>query len=145
MIVQEFYLPKAGWHVIVYYAVTGYYVSSIVGALKRIGCSGETLHKAYRQLKDCDLNTGLTYSNPSARESVMVIAKTSSAEEFNNSLQHEQRHLERQIANAMDIDPDSEDAAYLAGDIASAMFGHAKHLMCDCCRDKTYRKMAFTE
>lgn len=140
MIVQEFYLPKARWRVRVYYAVTGYYVHEIADTLREIGCEGETLKKAYRQLYECDLDTGLTYSNPSERKSVIVIAKSSSAAEFNNSLQHEQRHLERQIANAIGIDPDSEDAAYLAGDIASAMFEHAKHLMCDCCREKLTRK-----
>ena len=145
MIVQRFRLDNVDWGVTVYYAVTGYYVYEIVNKLRRIGCEGETLRKAYRQLYDCDLNTGLTYSNPSIRESVIVIAMSSSASEFNDSLQHEQRHLERQIANALDIDPDSEDAAYLAGDIAKAMFGHAKHLMCDCCRNTTYKRLLLNE
>lgn len=145
MIVQRFRLDKIGWGVTVYYAVTGYYVYEIVSQLRRIGCDGDTLKKAYRQLYHCELDTGLTYSNPALRESVVVISMTSSAEEFNNSLQHEQRHLERQIANALDIDPDSEGAAYLAGDIAKAMFGHAKHLMCDCCRNKVYKRLLLNE
>lgn len=136
MIVQEFYLRRVGWHVMVFYAVTCYYVAEIMSALRNAGCSGEVLSDAYRQLKTCDLDTGLTYTNTARRESVMVIARTTSAAEFNDSMQHEQRHLERHIDDYLGIDPNSEDAAYLAGDIARAMFPHAKHLMCDECRKK---------
>lgn len=141
MIIQEFCLPRIRWRVRVYYAVTGYYVNEIMADLRGIGCHGDDLISAYRQLRDCSLDTGLTYTNGARRSSVMVIAKTSSAEEFNNSLQHEQRHLERHIANYLDIDPNSEDAAYLAGDIAAAMFSHAKHFMCECCRKKLNHRL----
>lgn len=134
MIVQEFYLHRVGWHVKVFYSVTCYYVYEILDALRDIGCSGKTLRDAYKSLYNCDLDSGLTYSNTRTRESVIVIATTSSAAEFNNSLQHEQRHLERHITDSLGIDPNSEDAAYIAGDIAEAMFSHAKHLMCDNCR-----------
>lgn len=134
MIIQEFYLKKVGWHVKVFYSVTCYYVYEILEALREIGCHGRTLEDAYRKLYDCELDTGLTFSNTDLRESVIVIATSSSAAEFNNSLQHEQRHLERHITDSLGIDPNSEDAAYIAGDIACAMFSHAKHLMCDKCR-----------
>lgn len=136
MIVQEFYLSRVGWSVRVYYSVTCYYLYEILNSLREIGCKGKRYEDAYRQLYHCDLDTGLTYSNTRTRESVMVIATSSSAAEFNNSLQHEQRHLERHICEALDIDPNSELAAYIAGDIAKAMFSHAKHLMCDECRKK---------
>lgn len=134
MIIQEFYLEDVDWHVKVFYSVTCYYVYEILDALRSIGCRGETLRDAYRSLYNCDLDTGLTFSNTNDRESVIVIATTSSAAEFNNSLQHEQRHLERHITDALGIDPNSEEAAYIAGDIAKAMFSHAQHLMCDNCR-----------
>ena len=143
MIVQEFYLRRIGWKVKVFYSVTGYNVEEIMSALRNIGCHGGTLRKAYRQIYHCRLNSGLTYSNPITRESVIVIAKSSTSDEFNDSLQHEQRHLERHIANALDIDPDSEDAAYLAGDIAKAMFPQAKRLMCDCWREKLYKRVFY--
>ena len=134
MIVQDFYIGRVGWHVKVFYSVTCYYVHEILNSLRKIGCKGRVLEDAYRSLYNCDLDTGLTYSNTHARESVIVIAKSSSAAEFNNSLQHEQRHLERHITESLGIDPNSEEAAYIAGDIAGEMFSHARHLMCDNCR-----------
>lgn len=140
MIVQDFVLDKIGWRVKVFYAVTGYYLYDIMEAMRKIGCRGVHLHDAYRQIFNSELNTGLTYSNPSRRESVMVIACASSADEFANSLQHEQRHLERHIAESLGIDPYSEDASYLAGDISAAMFPYAKKLLCDGCRQKMLKK-----
>lgn len=134
MIVQEFTLPKAEWRVKVYYSVTGYYVFEILEELRKIGCSGDTMADAYIQLYNCELNTGLTYSNCETHESVMVIASTSSSQEFANSLQHEQNHLKRHIAQTLGIDPYSEDESYLAGDISAAMHPVARKLLCSDCR-----------
>lgn len=134
MIVQEFTLGKIGWRVKVFYAVTGYYLHEILNELRRVGCRGDELDKAYRQMYNFELDSGITYSDPVERESVMVIALTSNSKEFANSLQHEQRHLERHICQALGIDPYSEDASYLAGEINASMFSHAKHFLCEHCR-----------
>ena len=60
----------------------------------------------------------------------MVIAKTSSPDEFMSSLAHEQKHLCSHIEQFYYIDSNSEEAAYLAGDVAKAMFPIAKKYMC---------------
>lgn len=135
MIVQDFCLEKIGWDVKVFYAVTGYYIQEILQALRNAGCEGEYLDYAYRQMFNFQLDTGLTYSNPELRQSVMVIALTSTPQEFANSLQHEQRHLERHICQALGISPYSEDASYLAGEINASMFRYTKRFLCECCRD----------
>lgn len=136
MIVQEFYLPRVKWRVKAYYSVSGYYLCEILHELRRIGCRGDTLDDAYIQLYNCELNTGLTYSNCETRESVMVIAHTSSSQEFANSLQHEQNHLKRHIAQTLGIDPYSEEESYLAGEISAAMHPAARVLLCEDCRSK---------
>lgn len=136
MIIQEFELRKIGWRVRVYYAVTGYYINEIMQALYRIGCRGEYLDNAYRQMFNFELDTGITYSNPDMRQSVMVIALTSTPQEFANSLQHEQRHLERHICTELGISPYSEDAAYLAGEINAKMYPYTRKFLCEHCRKK---------
>lgn len=90
MIVQEFYIPKYGdWHVKVYYAVHTYWADRIIMDLYRIGCRGDSLKRAYRNLTEGRMNTGLTYSDYRKRETVMVISLTSTPEEFQNSWDHE--------------------------------------------------------
>lgn len=134
MIVQDFYIKGYDWHVKVYYAVTTYWADNIMRELQSIGCQGNSLRKAYMSLVSGHLNTGITYSNTRRRESVMVIALTSSPEEFQNSFDHEKGHLCRHISEAFGIDPYSEEEQYLSGEIGQRMFPVAKKFLCEHCR-----------
>ena len=139
MIVHDIYLSDYDWHCKVFYSVTTYWVEDILNELKRIGCSGEKYRRAKENLESGELNTGLTYSNSRKGETVMVIAKTSSPDEFAHSYDHEKGHLAKHIALAYDIDPYGEEFQYLSGDISKKMFPVAKMFMCECCRKKLYK------
>ena len=138
MIRQDIHLDPYGWHVRIYYAVTTYWTERIAGDMWRIGCRGRDLAKAVRNLRSGDLNTGITYSNFREEETVMVISRTSSPEEFLNSWEHEKKHLARHIEQAFGIDPYSEEAAYLEGTIAQKMFPVAKLFICEHCRENLF-------
>ena len=135
MITQDFYLPKYGWHVRVYYAVTTYWRDRIICDLYHAGCRGEELERAKDNLTDGLINTGITYSNFLKGETVMVISLTSSPAEFLNSWLHEMRHLSRHIEQAFGISPYGEEAAYLSGTIGQKMFVVAKGFLCEHCRE----------
>lgn len=68
---------------------------------------------------------------------VIVTAQTESPDEFFNSLVHEICHCAIHIANVLYIDKNSEEFAYLMGDLNMTIFPHIKHLLCDCCRENT--------
>lgn len=140
MIVQDFYIPKYDWRVRVYYAVTTYWTSEILCELHRIGCRGEDFKQAYRNLSSGALNTGLTYSDFEDRETVMVIALTSSPGEFQNSWDHEKGHLCRHISQVFKIDPYGEEAQYLSGEVGQKMFPIAKNFLCEHCRKNLCRR-----
>ena len=89
MIRQRFDIEEYGWKVAVYYAVDCYYTDEIMGRLYDIGCRGDDLETAYRNLSSGKPDTGLTYSNYGTRQTVMVIGITSSPAEFQNSYDHE--------------------------------------------------------
>ena len=135
MIRQKIILPDYGnWEIYAYFAVSQYMTDEIMERLWEVGCDGETALQAYRKLASGDLNTGLCYSNYRKRKSVMVIAKTSSAAEFLNSLHHELCHLTAHIGKVYDLDPVGEDIAYLSGEISMAMYPKIGHLLCEDCR-----------
>lgn len=134
MIRQRLYIDKYDWNVYCYYAVDAYYVDEIAERLIEVGCNGTLLERAVRNMSSGTLNNGLTYSNLQTRESVMVIALTSNASQFLNSLVHELRHLINNICEVWGIEQDSEESCYLAGDVAQMMFGKVRRLMCDHCR-----------
>ena len=115
---QTFSVPGANWDVTVYYAMGKVGAKEILEKLESIGCSGDTLASAKSNLERAALDTGLTYSNYTSRSSILVIHKASNVGEFVNTLSHEKMHLEMHICDALDINPYSEEAARLSGDIS---------------------------
>lgn len=136
MIRQKLYIPKYDIVVYAYYAKTCYYADEIVERLLDIGCRGYVLGQAYDNLTSNSLDTGLTYYNPYSKSAVMVIALSSSAAEFFNSLMHELSHLTAYIAKHEHLSMTGENIAYLEGELARDIFPKIKHLLCDCCRKK---------
>lgn len=134
MIRQKIYLDNYDILVHAYYATTQYYVEEILDRLYEAGCRGYNLRRAEQNLAAGELNTGLTYYSSSNREAVMVIAITSSASEFFNSLMHELSHLTAYIAKDEGLSFTGEDIAYLEGDLAREIFPKVEHLLCNCCR-----------
>lgn len=134
MIIQELYLDNFDWYVKVYYAVDKYYSSEILHELSNIGCKGEDFTSAEDLLSRGRVNTGLTYSSFINHTSIVVIGITTSADEFQNTFDHEKGHLAMHIAKCYNIEPFSEEFQYLTGDIGIKMFKIAKHFLCEKCR-----------
>lgn len=137
MIRQTLYIEKYNWIVYAYYAVDGYYIEEIMEQLYSIGCRGNFLMKAYENMSQNRLNQGLTYSNGKRRRSVLVVGLASSPEEYENSIQHELRHLVDNISDALGLEP-GEPPGYLTGETAMQMHPVTKLLTCECecCKEK---------
>lgn len=140
MIRQRFNIDTYNWSVTAYYAVTGYYVDDIMTQLERIGCHGKDLNNAFENLSSGQLDTGLTYSNYQRRETVMVIALTSTPKEFAKSWRHEMGHLGDHIAQTYSIDPHGEELQYIGDYIVEEMWGVAHKFLCERCRIRPSNK-----
>lgn len=132
MIRQRFTLPDFEWTVYVYYVVTRPDADEILYMLDHIGCAGEDMERAVGNLMSGKCNTGLTYSNSSTRETVMVIAKTTTPMEFVQSWTHEIGHIADHIAQKYDINPHGEDIRYLQDEIIAETYPIAKQFLCEC-------------
>lgn len=110
--------------------------------MKSLEASPEFLKQAYRNMKSCQLDGGVTYSNLLNRSTVMVIGEASSKEEFFNTFIHELRHLEDDLSKMNGIDHNGEDIAYLSGYIGEKMLPIVKMFICDCqtCKNALYEK-----
>ena len=122
----------------VYYAVDTYYTEEILDNMHSIGCDGDMLRTAYENISSGNLNTGVTYSNFGTRETVMVIALTSSPKEFAKSWRHECGHMATHICQAFGIDPYGEEIQYIGDDIIEKTWEYVKSLLCECncCKSK---------
>lgn len=137
MIRCELYTPRCDWKVTVFFAINEYWVDEIMEELWYLGIDAQNAKRAYENLSSGELNTGLCYSNYHKRKSVVVISKTTTADELFNSTMHEFKHLSSHIAKACDLEETGEEIAYATGELAHDMWKYVKHLFCDHCRCKT--------
>ncbi len=122
---QELKMDKFDWCITIYYTVDGAQKKEIIGKLEEMGCDKQTLDSITRNLEKASVDTGFTYSNYKRKCSIVVIHKASSIGEFINTFEHEKNHLEMHICEALDINPYSEKAAHLSGDLAQLILEEA--------------------
>lgn len=134
MIVQDIYLEDYDWSIRVYYAVHEYFISNILIDLLDIDCDEESFFKIKELMETGKDNIGFTYTNTEMGASLMLIGKTDSSDEFQDTFDHEKGHLVMHISSALGIDPYSEDYQYLAGEVGKRMFKVAKKFLCDHCK-----------
>lgn len=89
------------------------------------GINYKTLSSIEANLDKAELDTGFTYSDYDKYYSIIVIHKASSIGEFINTFEHEKNHLEMHICEALDINPYSEEAAHMSGDLAQLILEEA--------------------
>lgn len=138
MIKQTIYIYKIGWLVHAYFHKTRYDVDEIMEKLWDLQCNAEIAQKAFNNLISDSLDMGLCYSNYHTKETVLVVGKASSADEFFNSIVHELSHLQGHICDVIGLDPKGEEIAYYMGDLSRDIYPSISHLLCDCCRNKDY-------
>lgn len=134
MIVQDIYLEDYDWSIRVYYAVHEYFISNILIDLLDIDCDEESFFRIKGLMETGKDNIGFTYTNTEMGASLMLIGKTDSSDEFQDTFDHEKGHLVMHISSALGIDPYSEEYQYLAGEVGKRMFKVAKKFLCDHCK-----------
>lgn len=81
--------------------------------LEALGAGRKEIERA------CDVilreNKGFTYSNPDLRMSLMCISRVTSIDQWFDSMSHEVDHLQWEIMQYYDVDPGTEEAAWLQG------------------------------
>lgn len=141
MILQEIFLEKYGWSVLIFYTLDKMYLNVVIDELHSMGCSEDEIEDIKDLFTSDDLNVGFTISNFKERSSIIVIGKTDSAEQFNNTYDHEKGHLAMHICIECGINPFSEEYQYLIGDIAQQTFKVAKYFLCEECNRKLKAKL----
>lgn len=122
---QSFKIPKYDWNIIIYYTVNDVDKKEIIDTLEKLKCNEIVLESIKNNLRKAELDTGFAYSSSDNQCSIVVIHKASSIGEFINTFEHEKNHLEMHICEALDINPYSEEAAHLSGDLAQLILNEA--------------------
>ena len=122
---QSFKIKKYNWSIVIYYTVNDEESKEIIDKLGDLHCNSKTLESIKRNLEDAKIDTGFAYSSYNKQYSIVVIHKASSIGEFINTFEHEKNHLEMHICEALDINPYSEEAAHMSGNLAQLILEEA--------------------
>ena len=122
---QSFKIKKYNSSIVIYYTVNDAESKEIIDKLEDLHCNSKTLESIKRNLEDAKIDTGFAYSSYNKQYSIVVIHKASSIGEFINTFEHEKNHLEMHICEALDINPYSEEAAHMSGNLAQLILEEA--------------------
>ena len=117
MLHYNVYFRPYDWEIEVYILFKDCYINKIIDSLQQ--CSSSEIQQAFLNLTT-RVDSGLIKSFD--RKSVIVINKPSTLEDFVNVYNHEKNHLEMHICEEFDIDPHSEEAAELSGELSKCLF-----------------------
>ena len=117
MKIQEISISKFKWEVKVLTDVSCNDLAIINKELDRMNCHKELVDKANEQFSKCKDNIGMSYSNNSINQTLIIIGKTEDKEQFINTLFHEVYHFIDQLSVVSNI-KDIEQKATLIGTFA---------------------------
>lgn len=132
MIKQGFHIGNRKWWVMVYYDVrTPEDLRKVEGALMASGYSPEKIKMAIENISGW--NGGYTLTDFNNHTSIIVIGKTTSAEEMFDSIVHEMKHLAEHVGEYYGVDSREELSAYLQGEVGRKMWPAAAMVLCPKC------------
>ena len=117
MIHYNIYFTPYDWEVEVYVVLNNCQLDAIINSLR--DCSQSEIQRAFLNITT-RVNSG--FIKTLGRRSVIVINKPLTIEEFINVYNHEKNHLEMHICDEFNIDPHSEEAAELSGNLAKYLY-----------------------
>ena len=137
MIQQGFHIGDRDWYVMCTYDIaTDYDLREVKKALDALQCSKRVARKAIRTLSK--RNTGLTFTSYDERLTLIFISHATMTEQMYDTIQHELKHAVEHISEYYGVNPRSERAAYLQGEIARQMFPAAAMVVCPECNHNLF-------
>ena len=117
MIHYNIYFRPYDWEVEVYVILKDCYINMIIDSLR--DCPQSEIQQAFLNLTT-KVDSG--FIRTFDKKSIIVINRPTTLEEFVNIFNHEKNHLEMHICEEFNIDPHSEEAALLSGNLAKCLF-----------------------
>lgn len=132
MIVQGFRVNETipdEWWVMAYYNVKSEKdLEEIRSALNTVRLDEKTIDSVIKTLKHP--NTGYTLTINKLSTSIIAMSTAYNQSEFFDTFAHELKHLTDHIGSAFDFRQDSEESAWLQGELSKNMYKVIRRLMC---------------
>ena len=135
MIQTGFYIGDRDWWIMATLDIKGREdLNEVYQALLSCGCPNDEAQKACMVLSR--KNSGYTLTSYDGGYTLIFASETSSPDEMFDTIIHEIKHAVEHISSYYDVDPKSEEAAYLQGEISRCIFPAVALVVCPKCHNK---------
>lgn len=117
------------WSIVLFVDVDYNKYNIIESALTDILAPISVIDEIYDKIS-YEYDSGVTFTNPDYRTSIVCINKATSREELINTISHEADHIQDDICKYYNVPLDSEQAAYLIGYLVGKMYYKSRKLFC---------------
>jgi hypothetical protein len=132
MIQTGFWIGRRDWWIMANFNVSGEKdLNEVYKALLASGSPDDEARHACMVLSS--KNSGYAFTNPDGQYTLLFASEAESPEELYDTIQHELKHCVEHISSFYGVDPKSETAAYLQGEIAKKMFPAVAIAVCPKC------------
>lgn len=131
MIIRDVYIRR--WNALFLFSFDKYDKERILDALVWAEAPNSVISQVAENIDAGYLDIGFCFSNPRLRRSVIGVSRTSSGPEFMNTTVHEIFHVAQDISKVEGVEMDSEEFAYLGGDIVSEVSDLVCEMSCPHC------------
>jgi len=132
MVITGFYLGNRDWWVMCHFDVsTTDDLRDVYESLLSVGSPDYKAREVCMTLSQ--VNKGYTLTDYAGKFSLMFVSRATDPSQMYDSIDHEKKHVVEHISNYYGVDPKSEEAAYLAGELGRLIFPAASYVLCPNC------------
>lgn len=131
MIQTGFWIGDRDWWVMASLNINEKDLGEVYRALMACGCPDDEARHACMVLSR--KNSGYTFTDMNGQYTLMFASEADSPDELFDTYDHELKHVVEHISGYYGVDPKSETAAYLQGEIAKKMFPAVAMAVCPKC------------
>lgn len=137
MVQTGFYLGNRDWWIMANLDILDTEdLRDVYESLLSVGCPDYKVREICMELSKP--NSGYTLTDYEGHYSLMFVSRATSTEEMYDTIDHEKKHAVEHISNYYHVDPKSEEAAYLAGELGRLLFPAVAMVVCPKCNHYDY-------
>lgn len=128
-----FWIGNREWWVMASLGVDDGDLRDVYEGLRSVGLSERKVREVCDALSEP--NNGYTYTDYDGKYTLIYASRTTSAEQMFDTIEHELNHAVEHISSYYGVDPKSEEASYLAGELGRLIWPAAAWVLCPRCRE----------
>lgn len=132
MVTTGFYIGNNDWFVMTTLDISDKEdLREVYESLLSVGCSDYKAREVCHTLSYP--NTGYTLTDYERKYSLVFISRATDASQMYDSIDHEKKHVVEHISSYYGVNPKSEEAAYLSGELGRLLFPAVTYVLCPQC------------